>query len=69
MKAALAEEGFRGEKFKKLIVVVWTRALAGQPWAVELIFERIEGKVKDKVEITQPRNYFVIYADGNGGGV
>ena len=57
------------KKAEWMTKVVWGAALTGESWAVQLIWERIEGKVKDKVEITQPRNYFVIYADGNGGGV
>jgi len=56
------------KKVEWMVKVVWNAALKGEPWAVELIFERGEGKVKERIEIIRPRNFLVRYADGNGGG-
>jgi hypothetical protein len=57
--------------FKKvawMVKVLWNAALQGEAWALEFIAERTEGKVKENIEISRPREYIVRYADGNGGG-
>lgn len=50
IKAALAEEGFKGERFRKLVLTIWAKALAGYPWAVEMLLDRIAGKVTQPID-------------------
>lgn len=47
---ALTAEGEKDEKFKKLATKIWEKALQGQPWAVEMIFDRLIGKVTQPVK-------------------
>ena len=34
-----------------LMKIIWLRALAGEPWAVQFVAERTEGKVADRVQV------------------
>jgi hypothetical protein len=51
-----------------MVKVAYNAALKGESWAVLFIAERGEGKVKENIEISSPREYLIHYADGNGGG-
>jgi len=47
---ALTEEGKKDEKFKKLAEKIWEKALAGHPWAVEIVLDRFLGKAAQPIE-------------------
>ena len=47
---ALTEEGKKEEKFKQLAETIWKKALAGHPWAVEIVLDRFLGKAAQPIE-------------------
>jgi hypothetical protein len=54
MKAAFAEEGARGDRFRKVVDKVWEKAALGVPWAVQMVMDRVLGRVKESVEVSTP---------------
>ena len=47
---ALTDEGKKRDNFKKLAEKIWNRAIAGQPWAVDVILDRFLGKATQSIE-------------------
>ena len=53
---------------KEIADVLWEKARRGQPWAIEILLDRLIGKPKDNEG--QPKAFIVVYADEkpDGGG-
>ncbi len=49
-RRAFFEEGEAGDKFKLIVAKVYEKALVGIPWAVEMVVDRILGKVTLPIE-------------------
>lgn len=45
----------------KLAEVLWEKAMKGQPWAVEMVLDRLLGKVSQPIEGAHEVIYKVIY--------
>lgn len=60
LRELIVREGERslsvqGEKHKKvewMVRQLWSKAIAGEAWAVAMIFERVEGRVKTELELS-----------------
>jgi len=61
LKAALANERERDENFRKLARVIWALALKGAPWAVDLIFDRLVGKLGIGIALNEIQKIVVCY--------
>ena len=61
LQEALADEGKRDDKINALVKKIWEKALQGQPWAVDMVFERLAGKVTQPIETDQSILYKIIY--------
>ena len=61
LQDALAEEGKRDDKINALVKKIWDKALLGHPWAVDMIFDRLVGKVAQPVDADGNILFRIIY--------